>query len=66
MSKYGVDSKIGLIASTIMGATETVLYSIAIYTSGIEIKKTRIILTVTLIGNIVGMSISVMIWNILS
>ena len=31
MSQYGVDSKIGLIVSTIMGSTETTLYRIAVY-----------------------------------
>lgn len=35
----GVDSKIGLIAATIMGATETMFYTIALYTSSIKVKK---------------------------
>ena len=39
MTKYGVDSKLGLIASTIMGSTETTFYTIAIYTSVVGIKK---------------------------
>jgi len=66
MMKYGVDSKIGLIASTIMGSTETTFYTIAIYTSVVGIKKTRFVLMAALIGDIVGMLISVGIWNILS
>ena len=41
MNSYGVDSRIGQIASIIMGSTETTLYTIAIYTSCINIKKTR-------------------------
>ena len=32
MKTYGVDSKIGLITSTIMGSTETTFYTIAVYT----------------------------------
>ena len=32
MQKYGVDTTIGLITSTIMGSTETTLYTIAVYT----------------------------------
>ena len=44
MTQYGVDSKIGLIASTIMGSTETTLYTIAIYTSVIGVKRTRFVL----------------------
>lgn len=50
---YGVDSKIGLIASTIMGATETTLYTIAIYTSAVGIKKTRFIIIPALIADVV-------------
>lgn len=66
MGRYGVDSKIGLIVSTIMGSTETTLYTIAIYTSSVGIKKTRFILIASLIGDIVGMSTAVVIWNFLS
>ena len=66
MSKYGVDSKIGLITSTIMGSTETTLYTIAIYTSIVGIKKTRFVLIAALIGDLIGMLASVIIWNILS
>ena len=31
MTTYGVDSRIGLITSTIMGSTETTFYAIAVY-----------------------------------
>ena len=44
MKNYGVDSSIGLIASTIMGSTETTLYTIAVYSSSVRIKKTRFVL----------------------
>lgn len=53
MSTYGVDSNIGMIASTIMGSTETTLYTIAVYTSVVKIKKTRGILLAALIGDVV-------------
>ena len=59
MKQYGVDSKIGLMASTIMGSTETTLYTIAIYTSVVKVKKNRGILIAALIGDVVGMLISV-------
>ncbi len=39
MKNYGVDSLIGVIASTIMGSTETTFYTIAVYTACIKIKK---------------------------
>ena len=66
MKTYGVDSKLGLIASTIMGSTETTLYTIAIYTSVVGIKKTRGILVAALLADIAGMIASVAIWQILS
>ena len=53
MKANGVDTLIGKIASTIMGSTETTLYTIAIYTGVVKIKKTRFILLAALIGDIV-------------
>ena len=58
MENCGVDTLIGNIASTIMGSTETTLYTIAIYTSCIKIKKTRYILLATLTADIVGIIVS--------
>lgn len=66
MKSYGVDSKLGLIASTIMGSTETTIYTIAIYTSSVGIKKTRFVLIAALIGDFVGIVSSVIIWRFLS
>lgn len=66
ISQYGVDSTIGLIASTIMGSTETTFYTIALYTSAVGIKKTRYVLKAALLADVVGMLASVIIWRILS
>ena len=66
MNTYGVDSQIGLIASTIMGSTETALYTIAIYTSCVRIKKTRFVLFAVLAADLVGMLVSVMVCRFLS
>lgn len=66
MMQYGVDSKLGLIASTIMGSTETTLYTIAVYTSVVGVKKTRFVLVAALIGDLIGMLSSVIIWNFMS
>ena len=59
-------AKYGLITSTIMGPTETTLYTIALYTSAVGIKKIRFVLIAALIGDIIGMLTSVIIWNIMS
>lgn len=66
MNNYGVDSPLGIMASTIMGSTETTLYTIAIYTSAVKIKKTRGVLYAALIGDFVGMIVSVIVCRILS
>lgn len=66
MTNYGVDSLIGLISSTIMGSTETTLYTIAIYTSAIKVKKTRFVLIAALLADFVGMFTSVVFWRIMS
>ena len=66
MNNFGVDSLIGLISSTIMGSTETTLYTIALYTSAVKIKKTRFVLIAALIADFVGMLTSVIFWRIMS
>lgn len=66
MKSYGVDSTIGMMASTIMGSTETTLYTIAIYTSCVKIKKTRFVLLASLVADIVGIIVSVGICRIMS
>lgn len=66
ISTHGVDSIIGLIASTIMGSTETTFYTIALYTSSVGIKKTRFVLVAALAADIAGMLISVAICRFLS
>lgn len=65
MSKYGVDSDIGLIASTIMGSTETTLYTIAVYTGCVGIKNIRFVLWAALAADLIGMIASVFIWRLL-
>lgn len=66
MQNFGVDSLIGKMASVIMGSTETTIYTIAIYTSCIKVKKTRNVLVAALIADAVGMLVSVAICSLLS
>ena len=66
MKKFGVDSLIGLTVGTIMGSTETTLYTIAVYTSSVNIKKTRFVLFAALMADLTGIIASVVIWRILS
>lgn len=66
MNTHGVDNFIGLITSTIIGATETTLYTITIYSSCIGAKKTRFVLLAALAGDLVGVFTSILIWRNLS
>ena len=65
MQEFGVDSTIGMIASTIMCSTETTLYTIAVYTGCVGIKKIRFALATALIADFVGMLTSIIICKIL-
>lgn len=66
MKNYGVDTIIGLITSTIMGSTETTLYTIALYTSAVKVKKIRFVLIAALLADFVGMLTSTIFWRIMS
>lgn len=66
MKNFGVDSNIGFIASIIMGSTETTVYTIAVYTSSVGIKKTRFVLWASLIADFVGIVTSVVVCRFLS
>ena len=65
MKTYGVDSRIGIMAAVIMGSTETTLYTIAVYTASVGVKKTRFILWASLIADFVGIVVSVAVCKIL-
>ena len=61
IKQNGVDSSIGILASVIMGATETTLYTIAVYTSSVKIKNTRCVLFAALAADITGIIVSLLI-----
>lgn len=60
----GVDSFIGMLASVIMGSTETTLYTIAVYTGSVKIKNTRFILFAALMADITGILVSIIVCKI--
>ena len=62
---FDLPSQIGMIASTIMGSTETTLYTIAIYTACVKIKKIKFTLATALIADFVGILTSILICKIL-
>ena len=58
MQQYGVDSKIGLIASCIMGSTETTIYVASIYSSKINVKDIKEVIVIGLIADFIGILMS--------
>ncbi len=65
IKQNGVDSFIGILASVIMGATETTLYTIAVYTSSVRIKNTRGVIFAALAADITGIIVSLIICRII-
>jgi spore maturation protein B len=60
-TKYGVDSFLGRLASTIQGSTETTLYVLTLYFGVVGIKKIRYAMWVGLLADLVGIIASVIV-----
>ena len=54
MGKFGTDSEIGLISSCIMGATETTIYVVSIYSAKVKIKNVKEVLIIGLMADFIG------------
>lgn len=54
MDQYGADSRIGLIACTVMGSSETIFYTVCVYMSAIGEKKTGYAIPCSFIGALAG------------
>lgn len=61
----GVDSFVGIVAAVIMGSTETTLYTIAVYTSSVNIKNTRGVLLAALAADLTGIVVAVLVCRLL-
>ena len=57
--EYGTDSYLGLVASILMGCTETIFYTMSIYFMTAGVKKTRYTLPGALLATAVGIGASV-------
>lgn len=65
LKENGPDSLVGKIASTIMGASDTTLYVLAIYTATVGIKKTKKALWIGLLCDLVAIIMAIVIWKII-
>jgi spore maturation protein B len=65
MKNYGPDSFIGRVASTMMGSTETLFYTVCIYLGAVGIKNTRYIIKAAIIAECVSIIMSVFMCSII-
>ncbi len=60
LNEYGPDSFVGRVASVMQGSSETTFYTIAVYFGAIKISKTRHAAACSLVGDFVGLLVSVL------
>lgn len=65
LQKYGPDSFIGRSASTLMGSSETLFYTTALYFGSVGIKRTRYTVPASLIAEVSGLLASVTLCNLI-
>lgn len=53
-TNHGVDSFAGLAASLMLGSTETIFYTVALYFGSVGVRKTRVTVAVALLSGVVG------------
>jgi spore maturation protein B len=61
LGRYGPDSFIGRAASTLMGSSETLFYTTALYYGSVGVMKTRYTIPAALISEVFGLVGSVLI-----
>ena len=61
MKMYGPDSKIGMIAASIMGSSETTFYVIAIYMNSIKAKKGRNVIIPAILADLTSVITAILI-----
>ena len=54
LKNYGADTQIGLVASVIMGTTETIFYTMSVYYMTARVTKTRYTLSGALLATLAG------------
>ena len=54
LTRYGPDSRVGLIACTVMGSSETICYTLCVYLSAAKDKRTGYALPCSLVGALLG------------
>lgn len=61
LKNYGADSYIGILASIIMGSTETIFYTLTVYFGAVNIKKIRHTLYAAIMADLTAIILAVII-----
>ena len=59
-TNHGVDTFIGLSASVLVGSTETIFYTVALYFGSVKVLKPRYSVAVALISGVTGVAAAMM------
>lgn len=65
IKNFGADSYLGVLSSVLMGSTETIFYTIALYFGAVKIKKIRHTLWAAIISELIGVIIAINITKII-
>lgn len=65
LQRYGADTLIGRSASTLMGSSETLFYTTALYAGSVGVRKTRYTIPAALIAEVFGLVSSVVFCRLL-
>ncbi|OAT87495.1 spore maturation protein [Candidatus Arthromitus sp. SFB-turkey] len=65
MKNFGPDSFLGVLSSVLMGSTETIFYTIALYFGAVKIKKIRHTLWTAILSEIIGVILAINITKII-
>ncbi|BAU29059.1 spore maturation protein B [Aneurinibacillus soli] len=65
IARYGPDSYIGRLASTIQGSTDTTLYVLTVYFGAVAVTRTKYALKVGLLSDLIGVIASVCIVSLI-
>lgn len=64
LQSYGADTKIGLIASVIMGTTETIFYTVTVYFGAVKVKKVRHTVWAAIFADMVAVIMAILLVNL--
>lgn len=65
LNRYGADTYIGLVASIIIGSTETIFYTLSVYFGAVNIKKIRHTLWAAIMADLTAVIVAAFIANIM-